>query len=538
MKNNDAVNHNPAYWKERCDALEEEFERGKREWQNGQKLLTRVIGRVAAAIDRPDPLLAPLLEKIRDIAKRDPRQIATQTELDEVSETLFRLALESKSGPQPVRDDPNGSLFRFLLTRCKDSPAKSSLEALRERAERKEFPDESSLFEALESCVRERAVGEANDGERRAGKSGIFSRWFGGDHAESAEQAKLAVPTIRENLIALLDALECPIAWQGRMSELREKLEQAQAQESLLGVFGEVVEFLVKVETDVRREQQFLEDFLSDLTKKLVELEGRASDVHDLTLAASEDQTNLHTAFSSQVENLKDTASTATDLPQLKNMLSARLESISKFLQAAREAGIKHMREAERQVRDLSERVQILDAETKELRTKLRLEHNLAMRDALTGLPNRLAYEERLAQEVSRMKRFRQPFCLLIWDIDHFKTVNDRFGHKAGDRTLSMVAQIFVKSVRKTDFVGRFGGEEFAMILAGTDADAALKVAESLRRKFAMADFGFQGKKVKITLSCGLTAYRETDDPEQAFERADQALYQAKRQGRDRCILA
>jgi diguanylate cyclase len=526
--------HSSVYWKDRCETLEQEFERRKNEWQAAQKLLTRVVSRLATAVDGADPLLDPLLEKIRDISKKGVQNGAIQTDLDAVSETLFRVAMEARARPKPALDDRNDSLFRFLLSYFHDAPGRSAFEALRERAARGAFADESSLFEALEASLREHATADSG---RRAGKGGFLSRLFG-KRGEDAEEGKIGLPPIRKNLIALLDALECPIVWQGRMSELREKLDEAQDHETLLSVFGEVIEFLVKVETDVRREQQFLEDFLSDLTKKLVDLEGRALGVHGLTLAAREDQANLHSAFSSQVENLKDTTSAATDLPQLKNMLSARLESISNFLNAAREAGMKNMREAARQVRELSERAQALDAETKDLRAKLRLEHNLAMRDALTGLPNRLAYEERLAQEVSRLKRFRQPFCLLIWDIDRFKSVNDRFGHKAGDRALSTIAQIFAKSVRETDFVGRFGGEEFVMILAGTEHDAALKVAENIRRKAGGADFDFQGKKVRITLSCGLTSYRETDEPDHAFERADQALYQAKRQGRDRCVLA
>jgi diguanylate cyclase len=126
---------------------------------------------------------------------------------------------------------------------------------------------------------------------------------------------------------------------------------------------------------------------------------------------------------------------------------------------------------------------------------------------------------------------------LVIWDIDHFKSINDRFGHRAGDRALTTIAHILSSFIRETDFVGRFGGEEFVMILAGADANSALKVAEHIRLKVEGAEFSFNGKTVKITISCGVTFYQAEDTPEQAFERADQALYQAKRQGRNRCIL-
>jgi diguanylate cyclase len=220
----------------------------------------------------------------------------------------------------------------------------------------------------------------------------------------------------------------------------------------------------------------------------------------------------------------------------LKAIVSNRLEVISSYLSKDREAELKRIKETEKQVDQLTSRLQELEMETVELRTKLRSEHDMALRDCLTGLPNRLAYEERIGQEVARWKRFKTPFCLLVWDVDHFKSVNDRFGHKAGDKALVTIAQELATSIRETDFVGRFGGEEFVMILSGSDKNAALKVANGIRGKVEDCGFNSQGRPVKITVSCGIAQFLDNDTHEHVFERADHALYQAKSDGRNRCV--
>jgi diguanylate cyclase len=125
----------------------------------------------------------------------------------------------------------------------------------------------------------------------------------------------------------------------------------------------------------------------------------------------------------------------------------------------------------------------------------------------------------------------------MVWDIDFFKSINDRFGHKAGDKALVVIAETLQSSIRETDFVGRFGGEEFIMVLSGTDQEDGLKVADEIRGKVESCGFNSQGKPVNITISCGITQYLETDTLDEAFERADRALYQAKHDGRNRCVL-
>mgnify|MGYP000923889906 FL=1 len=189
-------------------------------------------------------------------------------------------------------------------------------------------------------------------------------------------------------------------------------------------------------------------------------------------------------------------------------------------------------------IADLQHRVAELSRE-KELLARLLKEKSESMRrDPLTGAFNRLAYEEHLQAEYQRWRRFGNPLALLIWDIDHFKDINDRHGHAAGDAVLRGVAEQLAGRVRVTDFVARYGGEEFVMLLPGADCAAALDVADKLRLRVAESVFGVDGAKIAVTISCGLACFAPGDSPQSVFDRADQALYRAKNAGRNCCRAA
>jgi diguanylate cyclase len=160
------------------------------------------------------------------------------------------------------------------------------------------------------------------------------------------------------------------------------------------------------------------------------------------------------------------------------------------------------------------------------------------MIDSLTNVHSRYAYERRLAEEFQRWQRHSQPLSFSVWDIDLFKGINDSYGHEAGDRLLRGVADLFARNKRAEDFLARIGGEEFVLLLPMTALDAAKGVAEKLRLGIEAAAFRHHGEPVKVTVSAGLTEFRAGDTPTVVYERADRALYQAKQQGRNRCVAA
>ncbi|MCB1765447.1 MAG: PAS domain S-box protein [Candidatus Competibacteraceae bacterium] len=160
----------------------------------------------------------------------------------------------------------------------------------------------------------------------------------------------------------------------------------------------------------------------------------------------------------------------------------------------------------------------------------------LATTDHLTGLANRRHFLGQMALELDRFKRYAKPTALLMLDLDHFKQVNDTYGHAAGDAVLQHFASITLKVLRRTDLVGRLGGEEFAALLPDTDLDGALHLAERLR--WALANLPMpaeEGTKIALTVSIGVTLFLPADlDANVILIRADQALYRAKQTGRNR----
>lgn len=158
----------------------------------------------------------------------------------------------------------------------------------------------------------------------------------------------------------------------------------------------------------------------------------------------------------------------------------------------------------------------------------------LAITDTLTGLNNRLKLDAEFNNELQRAQRFGNPFSIILLDLDKFKSVNDEFGHYVGDQVLKESSGILLAHTRKTDIVGRWGGEEFLILCPETAMDGVFQLAENLRHVFEIHDFPEIGKQ---TCSFGVTSYREGDGIQTIMERADKALYEAKEKGRN-CVEA
>ncbi len=178
---------------------------------------------------------------------------------------------------------------------------------------------------------------------------------------------------------------------------------------------------------------------------------------------------------------------------------------------------------------DMEYQAQELDRTRKEART-----------DVLCSLGNRKAYAETLQYMLSRFQSKRKQFGLVLIDIDHFKRINDTFGHTAGDQVLVSVSSALKDSVRPDDFVGRLGGDEFAIILKGLNEERARSVGERIHSQMGLRDFsvGNDMESTVVTLSMGLTVVLPEDTPLSLYERADRALYRSKELGRNRlCTL-
>ena len=178
-----------------------------------------------------------------------------------------------------------------------------------------------------------------------------------------------------------------------------------------------------------------------------------------------------------------------------------------------------------------------LDSVNAELQAKNRELHQLSITDELTGLNNRKHLMETLGGEITRSKRNGHTFALLVVDIDHFKRINDTFGHQKGDEVLRRLGDVFRAAIRSCDYVARYGGEEFIVMLPEVGAAGGLEVAERIREQVSRKRINPKGDR--ITVSVGMAMFPEHgDSPEELFQQADQALYAAKAAGRNRVATA
>ena len=236
-----------------------------------------------------------------------------------------------------------------------------------------------------------------------------------------------------------------------------------------------------------------------------------------------------------QLEHSKDHVASLRDT----NVHLATVTNVSELREVVHALIIKNEKN-ESQTRDLETRLKEAQDQTASLRVRLSQAEKLASLDPLTSVANRRRFEQFIAAEVARSHENGTPLCLIMTDIDHFKSVNDRHGHSAGDRVLKAFADLLTKSVRGADLVARYGGEEFAVVLPQTPMGDAFGIAERIRSIFALHG-GTRDSSVKefgnLTASFGVAQIRDGEPPSALIQRADQMLYEAKNSGRNRTMI-
>jgi diguanylate cyclase (GGDEF)-like protein len=182
--------------------------------------------------------------------------------------------------------------------------------------------------------------------------------------------------------------------------------------------------------------------------------------------------------------------------------------------------------------------LQLIESDSRQLTDELTRVRMLSLTDELTGLPNRRAFMRRMEDEVARVQRYGFPLSFALIDLDHFKSINDEFGHAAGDEVLRVYSKNIMSVFRHHDMVARYGGEEFAVLLPNTDADGAIRALNKVRRRAAETRWQANGTVSQVpSFSAGVSLFKPGESASAFIERADKALYRAKRLGRDRIEL-
>ncbi len=367
----------------------------------------------------------------------------------------------------------------------------------------------------------------------------------GAQHASPQAQPRLETPAgnldaasvlIRAEMTRLLDEVSRDSGLAAEAKQLEEELFSPMMGDQLPRLVEKVAGLAVQCIKQLEKARQETEMLLGQMVVQLDSLSRYIAGQTDDESQRNTSSDTLNLQITGEMRAMGESVERSNDLEAMRQALRERVEAIGHHLQNYRQREAERARQSRERTEDMRARMDQMESEARRLHQRLSSEKRMALLDPVTRIPNRLAWDHRFSAECERFKRFRQPICVVAWDIDHFKSVNDGFGHRAGDRVLAVVAETLAGSIRSADFVARYGGEEFAMLLAGTALDDAVKLAEKVRQAVADIGFHFRGKPVRVTISGGITEMHKDDAGESVFERADQALYEAKERGRN-CVV-
>ena len=337
---------------------------------------------------------------------------------------------------------------------------------------------------------------------------------------------------IESTLLGLLSDLSLPEHHRPQAEAMRSRLEKGLNWYELLPILDDLAVLMLAITDSGQHE---FEAYLKQLNERLESFQGNlqaASEGHAEGRTAADD---LHTQMREHVDDLQSSVQEACDLSSLKHILESRLEGLLGTMDQHQQQRDAREQEVAAHLQGLAERVAHMEQEAQGYREHLEEQRQKALIDPLTGLPNRAAWGERLAHEVEQWQLHGNLLLVAMLDLDHFKRINDGYGHLAGDKVLKIIATQLRKRLRPTDFIARFGGEEFVLLIPNTSMAIGLQLVEKLRAAIQACPFHFKGEPVTVTVSIGLAAFKPGDRSDQVLKRADEALYRAKNKGRN-CI--
>ncbi|HUE93783.1 diguanylate cyclase [Pseudomonas sp.] len=342
-------------------------------------------------------------------------------------------------------------------------------------------------------------------------------------------------PHIGDSLMGLLDELELPERHQPQGESLRQRVQGGLNWYELVAVLDDLAVLVLAVTDSGQRE---FASYLKQLNERLASFLTTLSEAHEGYSESVESARTFNQELREQVSGLQASVQGAVDLPSLKQSLEARLDGLLSTVTEHQKHRDGHEEQVAQRLQSLTQKVADMEQEAQSFRDHLEEQRQKALIDPLTGLANRAGWSERLELEMARWKRYGGELLLAVLDIDHFKRINDSYGHLAGDKVLKIIAGELSKRMRKTDFIARFGGEEFVLLIPSTPLDGGRQLLQTLLEGVEQCPFHFRGERVVITLSAGLSAFNhDADSSDKVFERADQALYRAKSGGRNRVEL-
>ena len=472
--------------------------------------------------------LIDLIEQIKPAGKLEKKlykisnKISKASRNKEIKPLINDLAKLLVQGISLAKDNSNTGFFSGILNRKEGS------------SQQEELNDEAIDRENITSD-------DVSTEEEHGGtfeKTDAFSERYESEKDQVVNYVAIDLDSAVASLQTLLEKMILPKDLQLMADEVKQQLNDDVDEKVFLKSLEKTVVIVAAVLIKIKGEKKDIEDFLKQLTSRLQELDSDIRDTARLRELTHRYGVEMAGEMQAEMKTMEQGLQDINNIDELKSSIQSRVimlrNHVDKFLL---DEGDKD-KQASALIQQLVQKVEKMEEETEELREQLEKEREQTMRDALTEIPNRLAYDERLELSIATFKRNSIPFVLVVWDIDYFKKVNDQYGHSAGDQVLKLVASILNKNMREIDFLARYGGEEFVSILTVTNMKNAQKITDKLRRLIEESHFHFRDEAVEVTISAGFAEIKKDESAESLFMRADKALYKAKENGRNNCKAA
>ena len=531
-------------WKNKYLASLEELEIKEQQWRDSEKNLRALISHLTNAADQSSLKLNKELAVLRDAVNKGVPGNKLKKAIDEVADSILGLeALRDKK-----KNETKNLLVDFLARLKPAGKIENKLIKLSGKISKTSSAKEITPLtnELAKLLVHGLSLAEKKKGKEsdKGFLSSILQKKEEPGVIKVIEKEvvikenKLELDNAIESLSALLDKMILPADLQVEVNLIKSKLSRSANEEIFLISLEKTVAITADVLARVKKEKNEIEEFLKQLTGRLHELDKdirETARIRELTHQHGQEMTD---GMKIEMNSMEQGINNINNIEELKTAIQSRVillrNHVDNFISSEGEKN----QQAISVIEQLKNQVKEMEKESEELRQQIEKEKQQTLRDVLTEIPNRLAYEERLSLELANYRRNKVPFTLVVWDIDFFKKVNDVYGHAAGDQVLKLVASIFNKNMRETDFIARYGGEEFVSLLPATDIKAAQFVTDKLRELIASSNFHFRDEPVKVTVSAGFAEVKENEEGEALFIRADKALYKAKESGRNNCQVA
>ncbi len=531
MSNNSVLNEELIKAQAKLDAviksralLEEDF--------NAQStLLTQFIGKLSQVCKGIDLELDNRLAKLRTLLKKSAPYSEIENEIATISQILQQHATKNEKHIREMHEQLHSAGKSLQRVNGLPNTVRRNLRSLlNDNPDHKEaliqyIPKLNELIDLYAQAI-------VNKASSKEDSKGLLAEESNASQAQTTT-ISLTNNHVLEEIIRILNDIQLSeqqvIKLEALKASLKSELSSEQLLDTLLVIFNIIID-------DMRIERNVAKSFLSSLSKALSTVQTSVNETIASSSSYQVNQKKINDSLSAQLKELTDKVDASPSLTEIKEEIQEKLVSITSTINKKSQVEIEHFALLSQQLNTMQSKVDTLEKQSQNFEKRLAEQKKKSLRDALTKLNNRAAFDEYFAHCMVKFHHTPYQLAVVVLDLDDFKRINDTYGHTAGDKTLQVMANTLKKAIGDNAFIARYGGEEFVLIYRDYERKTLENELDALRKTIAKLPFKFKNTKVNISASFGVTHIKASDNVHTAFERADSGLYQAKEKGKNQVV--